>query len=132
MSTDRGAESSPFVMSTCLMRPPVEWSLGVSPSRPFLVPKDREPIYRFPNELPIAGAPSDGYATTMACHNWLLETEMPKIFFHATPGVFIPPLRADFYREHLESCRTVVLGRATIISRKIIQTGWAGNRNVVR
>jgi haloalkane dehalogenase len=27
--------------------------------RPFLNPKDREPIYRFPNELPIAGTPDN-------------------------------------------------------------------------
>jgi haloalkane dehalogenase len=79
--------------------------------RPFLVPKDREPIYRFPNELPIAGTPSDVYAMAMAYHDWLLETETPKIFFHATPGIFIPPSRAAFYREHLKSCRTVDLGK---------------------
>jgi haloalkane dehalogenase len=78
--------------------------------RPFLVPKDREPIYRFPNELPIAGTPSDVYAMAMAYHDWLLETETPKIFFHATPGIFIPPPRAAFYREHLKSCHTVDLG----------------------
>ena len=78
--------------------------------RPFLVPKDREPIYRFPNELPIAGTPSDVYAMAMAYHDWLLETETPKMLFHATPGIFIPPPRAAFYREHLKSCRTVDLG----------------------
>ena len=76
--------------------------------RPFLAPKDREPIYRFPNELPIAGTPSDVYA--MAYHDWLLETETPKIFFHAAPGIFIPPARAAFYSNHLKSCRTVDLG----------------------
>ena len=52
--------------------------------RPFLDPKHREPIHRFPNELPIAGTPSDVYAMAMAYHDWLLETETPKIFFHAT------------------------------------------------
>jgi haloalkane dehalogenase len=78
--------------------------------RPFLAPKDREPIYRFPNEVPIAGTPSDVYAMAMAYHEWLLETETPKIFFHAAPGVFIPPARAAFYREHLKECRTIDLG----------------------
>ena len=78
--------------------------------RPFLDPKDREPIHRFPNELPIAGTPSDVYAMAMAYHDWLLETETPKIFFHATPGIFIPPARAAFYRGCLKSCRAVDLG----------------------
>ena len=79
--------------------------------RPFLDPKHREPIHRFPNELPIAGTPSDVYAMAMAYHDWLLETETPKIFFHATPGIFIPPARAAFYRERLKSCRAVELGK---------------------
>jgi haloalkane dehalogenase len=79
--------------------------------RPFLAPKDREPIYRFPNELPIAGAPSDVYAMATAYHDWLLETETPKILFHAAPGIFIPPASAAFYREYLKSCRVVDLGK---------------------
>jgi haloalkane dehalogenase len=79
--------------------------------RPFLAPKYREPIYRFPNELPIAGTPNDVYAMAMAYHDWLLETETPKIFFHAAPGIFIPPVSAAFYREHLKSCRAVDLGK---------------------
>jgi len=79
--------------------------------RPFLIREDREPIYRFPNELPIAGMPSDVYAMAIAYHDWLLETETPKIFFHAVPGIFIPPVRATFYREHLKSCHAVDLGK---------------------
>ena len=67
-------------------------------------------IYRFPNELPIAGNPPDVYAMAIAYHQWLLETETAKIFFHATPGLFIPPARADFYATHLKNCRVVDLG----------------------
>jgi haloalkane dehalogenase len=79
--------------------------------RPFPTPKDREPIYRFPNELPIAGTPSDVYAMAVAYHEWLLATETPKIFFHAAPGVFISPTLAAFYRAHLKACRVVNLGQ---------------------
>jgi haloalkane dehalogenase len=81
--------------------------------RPFLNPKDREPIYRFPNELPIAGTPADVYAMAMAYNAWLLETDTPKIFFHAAPGVFIPPARAEFYSKHLKFCRVVDLGQGS-------------------
>jgi haloalkane dehalogenase len=78
--------------------------------RPFLDPKDREPVYRFPNELPIAGTPADTYAMAVAYHDWLLETDIPKLFFHAAPGIFIPPAKAAFYRQHLKACRSVDLG----------------------
>jgi haloalkane dehalogenase len=79
--------------------------------RPFLDPKDREPVYRFPNELPIAGTPNDVYALAVAYHEWLLATETPKLFFHAQPGIFIPPARAEFYSTHLKSCHVVDLGQ---------------------
>jgi haloalkane dehalogenase len=79
--------------------------------RPFLNPNDREPMYRFPNELPIAGTPNDVYAMAVAYHDWLLATETPKLFFHAHPGIFIPPARAEFYRTYLKSCHAVDLGQ---------------------
>jgi haloalkane dehalogenase len=81
--------------------------------RPFLDVRHREPVYRFPNELPIAGAPVDVYAMATAYHEWLLATETPKIFFHANPGAFISPERAKFYAENLKSCRVVALGRGS-------------------
>jgi haloalkane dehalogenase len=74
-------------------------------------PEDRKPIYRFPNELPIAGTPSDVYAMAMAYHDWLLATDTPKIFFHAAPGIFIPPAHAAFYRARLKVCHSVDLGQ---------------------
>lgn len=78
--------------------------------RPFLAPADREPIYQFPNALPIAGSPADTYAMAVAYHDWLLETDTPKLLFWAEPGALISPERAAWYRERLKSCRSVALG----------------------
>ena len=78
---------------------------------PFLAPASREPVYRFPNELPIAGAPADVWAMAEAYHAWLLETEIPKLFFWAEPGSLISPARAAWLGERLKSCRTVPLGQ---------------------
>jgi len=78
--------------------------------RPFLDPVHREPLWRFPNSLPIAGAPADTYAMVVAYHEWLLETDLPKLFFSVEPGALIQPERAAWYRNHLKSCRPVALG----------------------
>ena len=78
---------------------------------PFLAPASREPVYRFPNELPIAGAPADVWAMAEAYHAWLLETEIPKLFFWAEPGSLISPARAAWLSERLKACRTVPLGQ---------------------
>ena len=58
---------------------------------PFLDPADRKPVWRWPNELPIAGEPSDTAAAVDANFAWLHETEIPKLLFHATPGAILPP-----------------------------------------
>jgi len=78
--------------------------------QPFLDPADREPVYQFPNALPIAGAPADTYAMAIAYHDWLLETDTPKLFFWADPGAQISPERAAWYRRRLKACRSVALG----------------------
>ncbi len=78
--------------------------------RPFLDPADREPVYRFPNELPIAGAPADVWAMAKAYDAWLLETETPKLLFWAEPGALISPSKAAWYTQRLKACRSVPLG----------------------
>jgi haloalkane dehalogenase len=78
--------------------------------RPFLDPAAREPVYQFPNELPIAGEPAATYAMATAYHAWLLETEIPKLFFWADPGALVSPARAVWYEKRLKVCRTIALG----------------------
>jgi haloalkane dehalogenase len=78
--------------------------------RPFLDPADREPVYRFPNELPIAGEPADVYAMAMAYRAWLLETEISKLFFWADPGSLMPVHLAKWYQTQLKNTRSVALG----------------------
>ncbi len=78
--------------------------------KPFLDLAAREPVYRFPNELPIAGTPTDVWAMATAYHDWLLETGFSKLFFHVEPGALISVERAAWYARHLRNCRSVALG----------------------
>lgn len=78
--------------------------------QPFLDPASREPLYQFPNALPIAGAPADTWAMAEAYQAWLFETEIPKLFFWADPGALISPARAAFLASRLKACKTVPLG----------------------
>ncbi|MGI4832390.1 MAG: haloalkane dehalogenase [Janthinobacterium lividum] len=78
--------------------------------RPFRNPADREPLWRFPNELPVAGEPAATYAMAIAYHAWLLETDKPKLFFWATPGSLISVERAAWYRQRLRNCHSIEIG----------------------
>jgi haloalkane dehalogenase len=78
--------------------------------KPFLVREHREPVYRFPNELPIEGQPHDIWTRAQKYTAWLLSSDKPKLFFWATPGGFMPERRAKKFAEELQNTRTVFIG----------------------
>ncbi|KAK5723004.1 hypothetical protein LTR17_014054 [Elasticomyces elasticus] len=77
---------------------------------PFLRPEDREPLYRFPNSLPIAGEPHNVNLAVEAYHEWLLASPVRKLFFWASPGALVLEKDAMFYREKLLNCQSVHVG----------------------
>jgi len=77
---------------------------------PFLEKSAREPLFRVPNELPIEGKPADVWAIFEKFHDWLLESEMPKLFFWAKPGRLVTEEKAAWYLEHLKNVKGVCVG----------------------
>ncbi len=77
---------------------------------PFLDPADRKPVWRWPNELPIAGEPPDTAEAVDASAAWLQRSDVPKILFHATPGAIMPPAAVDMYKSLLPNLTTVDVG----------------------
>ena len=68
--------------------------------RPFLNPgEDRRPTLTWPRQLPIAGEPADVVEAVSAYSQWLSTTPVPKLYFHATPGVIDQnPNQVEFVR----------------------------------
>ena len=77
---------------------------------PYLKPVDREPLYRWPNEVPIEGQPRDMQAIVEKYHAWLLENDIPKLFFWATPGAIMGEELAGWYRKTLKNVTSVHIG----------------------
>ena len=77
---------------------------------PFPTPQSRRPTWRFPNELPIAGEPSDVYTTMEAAHAALAASTYPKLLFAADPGALVSPDLAEGFARELQDCRLVMLG----------------------
>ena len=77
---------------------------------PFLEAESRDPLYRFPNELPIGGAPEDVFAIAEQYHEWLFSNDLPKLFFWAMPGALITEEKAAWYAARLRNTRSVAIG----------------------
>lgn len=77
---------------------------------PFATPESRRPTWPFPNELPIAGEPSDVYTTVEEAHHALARSSYPKLLFTGNPGALISPAFAQNFAKGLENARVVHLG----------------------
>ena len=78
---------------------------------PYLDPPTREPLYIWPNEVPIEKEPADVFAVTDAYHAWLVQDErVPKLLFYANPGAIIGEELAGWYKSHLKNLRSVDIG----------------------
>ena len=76
---------------------------------PFRTRESRRPVWKFPNELPIAGEPKDVYATIEAAHKALAESTYPKLLFAGDPGALISPAFAEQFAAELKNCSLVKL-----------------------
>ena len=64
--------------------------------RPFLEPgESRRPTLEWPREVPIGGKPAHTARIVDAYSEWLNESEVPKLFIQASPGIIfsVPELR---------------------------------------
>jgi haloalkane dehalogenase len=77
---------------------------------PFPTAESRRPIWRFPNELPIAGTPADVYATMEEAHRALAQSSYPKLLFVGDPGALVSPAFAEGFTRGLTNCKLVYLG----------------------
>jgi haloalkane dehalogenase len=77
---------------------------------PFREPGSRRPLWRWPNELPIAGEPPEVVAAVEAYNRWLQQSDLPKLLFYGTPGAFIQAPAVAWCQEHLKNLKTVDIG----------------------
>lgn len=77
---------------------------------PFPTPESRRPIWRLPNDLPIAGEPADVWSTLKAAHEALARARYPKLLFTGDPGALVSPGFAQAFAAGLPNCRVIHLG----------------------
>src|SRR5262245_8656020 len=70
---------------------------------PFSTPESRRPTWRFPNDLPIAGEPSDVYSAMEKAHLVLAQSSYPKLLFAGDPGALVSPAFAETFAGKLKN-----------------------------
>jgi haloalkane dehalogenase len=78
---------------------------------PFPTFASRRPVLQWPREIPIKGHPHDVHEVLQTSRSWLRETELPKLFFHASPGGLNPRPVAEWVRRNLKNTETVNVGK---------------------
>jgi haloalkane dehalogenase len=67
--------------------------------RPYREPgESRRPTLTWPREIPIDGEPADVVATVAKYARWLAESDIPKLFINAEPGVILTGAQREFCR----------------------------------
>ncbi len=78
--------------------------------QPFLDPKDREPIYVWPNELPIGGHPARNVELVEAVGRWLKKSPVPKLLLYVNPGAIVTPQSAMWMQNNYANLEAIFVG----------------------
>lgn len=76
---------------------------------PFRHPKDREPVWRWPNEIPVAGDPPDVTELVEDYMAALARSDAPKLLIYHPSGVITTETEAEWCRANLKNLETVRL-----------------------
>lgn len=78
---------------------------------PYLEPKSRKPLWRWPNEIPIEGEPSDVNEAVLKYNAKLVEWDIPKLLFYAEPGAILPKPAVEWCEINLKNLTSINLGK---------------------
>jgi haloalkane dehalogenase len=78
---------------------------------PFRKIKDRKPVWRWPNEIPIDGKPPDVTNIVNEYNKKLQESGIPKLLFFAHPGGIIDSKMVEWCQKNLKNLTTKDIGK---------------------
>ena len=71
----------------------------------------RKPLWRWPNEIPIEGEPSDMNELVGNYNQKLVEWDVRKLLFHAEPGAILPKPLVEWCEVNLKNLTSINLGK---------------------
>ena len=80
---------------------------------PYIEPSTRKPLWRWPNEIPIEGEPSDIAELVANYKEKLVEWDVPKLLFHADPGAILQRSAVEWCEVNLKNLTSIDLGQGS-------------------
>ncbi len=80
---------------------------------PFLTEASRRPQLQWPRELPIDGTPVETSEIIAANGAWLANSDIPKLYFFATPGALNPAPVVEYITKTARNLETRLVGAGT-------------------
>ena len=77
---------------------------------PYIDPPSRKPLWRWPNEIPIAGEPAAVVALVEEYNRKLQQSRLPKLLLSATPGGIIDAQAVAWCQQNLPNLHVVDIG----------------------
>ena len=77
---------------------------------PFLDLQSRKPILVWPNEIPIAGVPENTTRVISTYGKWMVNTDLPMLHLHASPGALNPPQVAEWLVQNVNNIESSYIG----------------------
>lgn len=96
---------TPTVMGRAVSQEEMKWN-----REPFKVPKSREVIWRWVNQIPIEGVPESTTKAVDGYHDWLVRTSLPKLLLYVSPGMILTADSVKWLRENLSNLTVVNVG----------------------
>lgn len=81
-------------------------------AEPYPTSKSRKPLLAWPKSVPFDGGDPKEVAKAVSSWNkWLFETDIPKLFFHVSPGVAIKAKDIKIIKENMSNLKSIDLGK---------------------
>ncbi|MEM1218504.1 MAG: haloalkane dehalogenase [Bacteroidota bacterium] len=78
---------------------------------PYPTEADRKAVWVWPSQIAISGQPKASYDIVNAYEKWLPTSTLPKLMFHADPGMIIKPQEAEKIKAIWKNVSTIDLGK---------------------
>ena len=80
-------------------------------AKPYPTIKSRKPLLQWPLAVPFDGGKPEIVAKAITSwHNWLMDSEIPKLFFYVSPGVGIKEKDVKVIKQGMKNLKSVYLG----------------------